>query len=135
MAPSRSTAHNSTNAPGGSAGDGGGAANDELFLEPMMGTPLAIYVEKDVSDREEIAELITVSSTNVDFSSGGALTVLLLCRRNMEVRSLQGTEVFRTFLVCRYLVYLFGEVAFNNVVRFSGPTQGIWTKPLPSVRR
>jgi hypothetical protein len=60
MAPSRSTAHSSTNVPNAVAGDGGDAADDELFLEPMMGTPLAIYVEKDVSDREALVELITV---------------------------------------------------------------------------
>ncbi|OCH93102.1 hypothetical protein OBBRIDRAFT_817944 [Obba rivulosa] len=35
------------------------AAKDDLFLEPMMGTPLAIYVEKDVENRDTIVELIT----------------------------------------------------------------------------
>lgn len=34
----------------------------DLFLEPMMGTPLAIYVEKDVQNRDSIVELITVST-------------------------------------------------------------------------
>lgn len=38
-----------------------GAADEELFLEPMMGTPLAMYIEKDVADRDALAELITVS--------------------------------------------------------------------------
>jgi hypothetical protein len=33
-----------------------------LFLEPMMGTPLAIYVEKDVEDRDTIVDIITVSA-------------------------------------------------------------------------
>ena len=32
-----------------------------LFLEPMMGTPLAMYVHKDVSDRDRVVDLITVS--------------------------------------------------------------------------
>ncbi|KAH9949642.1 hypothetical protein B0H21DRAFT_804204 [Amylocystis lapponica] len=32
---------------------------DDLFLEPMMGTPLAIYVEKDVENRDSIVDLIT----------------------------------------------------------------------------
>ena len=36
------------------------AVNDELFLEPMMGTPLAIYIEKDVADRDQLVEIITV---------------------------------------------------------------------------
>lgn len=38
------------------------AVNNELFLEPMMGTPLQIYIEKDVPDRDQLVELITVSS-------------------------------------------------------------------------
>jgi hypothetical protein len=33
---------------------------DDLLLEPMMGTPLAIYIEKDVPDRDTIVELVTV---------------------------------------------------------------------------
>lgn len=32
-----------------------------LFIDPMMGTPLPIYVDKDVEDRENIVRLITVS--------------------------------------------------------------------------
>jgi hypothetical protein len=31
-----------------------------LFIDPMMGTPLPIYVAKDVDDREDIVRLITV---------------------------------------------------------------------------
>ncbi|EMD37492.1 hypothetical protein CERSUDRAFT_123436 [Gelatoporia subvermispora B] len=34
-------------------------AGDDLFLEPMMGTPLAIFVEKDVENRDTIVELIS----------------------------------------------------------------------------
>ena len=34
-----------------------------LFLEPMMGTPLAIYVQKDVDDRDTILDLIVVRSS------------------------------------------------------------------------
>ena len=34
--------------------------NDELFLDPMLGTPLAIYIEKDVHDRDNLVEIITV---------------------------------------------------------------------------
>ncbi|KAF9227456.1 hypothetical protein BS17DRAFT_465975 [Gyrodon lividus] len=35
-------------------------ANDtDLFLEPMMGTPLTVYIEKDVDDRDALVELIT----------------------------------------------------------------------------
>lgn len=44
-----------------------GAVNDELFLEPMMGTPLAIYVEKDVEDRDNLVSIITVSFIYIAF--------------------------------------------------------------------
>jgi hypothetical protein len=37
-------------------------AEHGLFLEPMMGTPLAMYVHKDVPDRDRVVDLITVSS-------------------------------------------------------------------------
>lgn len=38
------------------------SSKSDLFLEPMMGTPLAIYVEKDVQNRDTIVDLITVST-------------------------------------------------------------------------
>ncbi|KAG6885374.1 hypothetical protein C0993_002513 [Termitomyces sp. T159_Od127] len=34
--------------------------NPELFLDPMLGTPLAMYVEKDVHDKDTLVELILV---------------------------------------------------------------------------
>ncbi|KAI0743774.1 hypothetical protein C8Q80DRAFT_1183068 [Daedaleopsis nitida] len=34
-------------------------SSEDLFLDPLMGTPLAIYVEKDVENRDEIVELIS----------------------------------------------------------------------------
>lgn len=37
----------------------------ELFLEPMMGTPLALYVDKDVEGRDQIVELITVGTHSI----------------------------------------------------------------------
>ena len=36
-------------------------ADEQLFLEPMMGTPLAIYVEKDVENRDVLVDIIVVS--------------------------------------------------------------------------
>lgn len=42
-----------------------GAVNGQLFLEPMMGTPLAIYIEKDVEDRDTIVDIITVSDSKI----------------------------------------------------------------------
>ncbi|KAG6917234.1 hypothetical protein DXG01_003348 [Tephrocybe rancida] len=32
--------------------------NPELFLDPMLGTPLAMYVEKDVEDKDTLVDLI-----------------------------------------------------------------------------
>ncbi|KAI9572030.1 hypothetical protein HD554DRAFT_1622615 [Boletus coccyginus] len=57
MAPARSTrrAH-SPNAPPPPSDP----QNAILFLEPMMGTPLTIYIEKDVDDRDDLVDLITV---------------------------------------------------------------------------
>jgi len=34
--------------------------SQDIFIDPMMGTALQIYVEKDVEGRETIVELITV---------------------------------------------------------------------------
>lgn len=70
MAPARTstrrTQHDQSSAaqPAGHD-DGNGQINDDLFLEPMMGTPLAIYVEKDVEDRDTIVTMITVSRVKV----------------------------------------------------------------------
>jgi len=33
-----------------------------LFIDPMMGTPLPIYVGEDIGDRENLVHLITVSA-------------------------------------------------------------------------
>lgn len=42
--------------------DGDNGSQGGLFLEPMMGTPLTIYIEKDVEDRDPLVDLITVST-------------------------------------------------------------------------
>lgn len=36
----------------------------DLFLEPMMGLPLAMYIEKDVPDRDSLVDIITVSDAH-----------------------------------------------------------------------
>ncbi|THH13218.1 hypothetical protein EW146_g6976 [Bondarzewia mesenterica] len=41
------------------------APNHGLFLEPMMGTPLAIYIQKDVEDRDTIVDLIVARRSNL----------------------------------------------------------------------
>lgn len=33
----------------------------ELFIDPMLGTPLPIYIEKDVADKDALVDLILVS--------------------------------------------------------------------------
>lgn len=43
------------NTPGS---DANAANNADLFLEPMMGTPLTVYIEKDVEEKESLVELI-----------------------------------------------------------------------------
>lgn len=35
--------------------------NNELFIDPMLGTPLAVYIEKDVEEKDELVRLVTVS--------------------------------------------------------------------------
>jgi len=67
MAPARSSTRraqidqNAVSHPSVSESDNNGNVNEELFLDPMLGTPLAIYVEKDVEDRDVLVELISVS--------------------------------------------------------------------------
>ncbi|KAH7927494.1 hypothetical protein BV22DRAFT_1006901 [Leucogyrophana mollusca] len=63
MAPARSTRRTqheqSAAVPAPPPPSGSIAPNDKLFLEPMMGTPLAMYVEKDVDDRDAVVASIT----------------------------------------------------------------------------
>ena len=66
MAPARSLARRSAHGPqvppsGHHPQDENLVANKELFIDPMLGTALAIYIEKDVEDKETISELIVVS--------------------------------------------------------------------------
>ncbi len=37
------------------------AAAKQLFVDPLIGTPLALFVEKDVDNRDAVVEAITVS--------------------------------------------------------------------------
>ena len=73
MAPARSSARRSAHGPqappsGQNAQDENLASNKELFIDPMLGSPLAIYIEKDVEDKETISELIVVSHLRVELS-------------------------------------------------------------------
>lgn len=74
MAPARSStrrsAHGSQVPPPGQlhVQDDDLVANKELFIDPMLGTALAIYIEKDVEDKDNISQLIVVSRLYVDLS-------------------------------------------------------------------
>lgn len=39
--------------------------NKDLFIDPMLGTALAMYIEKDVDDKDVISQLIVVSLIRV----------------------------------------------------------------------
>ena len=65
MAPARTTTrraqHDQNALPRPSTSDNASImVNDDLFLEPMMGTPLQMYIEKDVEARDALVEMITV---------------------------------------------------------------------------
>jgi hypothetical protein len=74
MAPVRSSArrsaHGSQAPPSGQqAQDNDLVANKDLFIDPMLGTALSIYIEKDVEDKDTISDLIVVSHLRVELSS------------------------------------------------------------------
>ncbi|KAI0371156.1 hypothetical protein BV20DRAFT_994012 [Pilatotrama ljubarskyi] len=52
-------------------------STDGLFLDPLMGTPLAIYVEKDVENRDEIVELVVKHGGIVSPSYSGVSYILV----------------------------------------------------------
>jgi len=54
--------------PDASPVEDGGPGSD-LFLEPMMGTPLTIYIEKEVEDRDTLIELITVGHPSPSYAT------------------------------------------------------------------
>lgn len=74
MAPARSSTRRSAThgsqvpQSGQHAQDDDPVANKELFIDQMLGTPLAIYIEKDVEDRDIISQLIVVSHLRVNVS-------------------------------------------------------------------
>ncbi|EIW63080.1 uncharacterized protein TRAVEDRAFT_69226 [Trametes versicolor FP-101664 SS1] len=50
---------------------------DGLFLDPLMGTPLAIYVEKDVENRDQVIELVLQHGGIVSPSYSGVSYILV----------------------------------------------------------
>jgi hypothetical protein len=70
MAPARSTRRNQheQSIPLRSGQDASPSADGpggDLFLEPMMGTPLNVYIEKEVEDRDALVELVTVGYPSI----------------------------------------------------------------------
>jgi len=107
MAPARSTRRNPHEQsvslrsahPDASPVEDGGPGSD-LFLEPMMGTPLTIYIEKEVEDRDTLIELITVGHPSPSYAT--VLRAFLnnfFLARNTAAQLHQGTVGRRTFLV------------------------------------
>lgn len=70
-----------------------GSSGSDLFIEPMMGTPLTVYIEKEVEDRDTLVELILVGHPSISYSP------LLTFVRNTEVQLHRGTVGRPTFLV------------------------------------
>jgi hypothetical protein len=71
MAPARSSTRRSAQVPPPGqlhVQDDDLVANKELFIDPMLGTALSIYIEKDVEDKDNISQLIVVSHLCVDLS-------------------------------------------------------------------
>ncbi|KAI6167565.1 hypothetical protein EDD17DRAFT_963655 [Pisolithus thermaeus] len=61
MAPARSNRRTHQEQPvqlRNTPSDTNAANKTDLFLEPMMGTPLTVYIEKDVEEKESLVELI-----------------------------------------------------------------------------
>jgi hypothetical protein len=57
--------------------------NNELFIDPMLGTPLAVYIEKDVEEKDELVRLVTVCCliyrvASIEETSGYASSLSLL---------------------------------------------------------
>lgn len=77
----------------------------ELFLDPMLGTPLAMYVEKDVQERDVIIGLITVG--RVAYFLEPLITILHLeawrKRRSWVQRSAIHTRYTQSFVLSHIL--------------------------------
>ncbi|KAJ3784380.1 hypothetical protein GGU10DRAFT_428532 [Lentinula aff. detonsa] len=63
----------------------------ELFLDPMLGTPLAMYVDKDVQDRDVLVDLITKHGGSVSPGYSGVPYVLV------DALKLSGQNLYRQY--------------------------------------
>lgn len=66
--------------------------NDELFIDPMLGTPLAFYIEKEVQNRDTLVQLIKVSQSR-RFSPN-------ITRNTASCTPIAGNEVHFSRSVC-----------------------------------
>jgi hypothetical protein len=104
-------------------------AEHGLFLEPMMGTPLAMYVHKDVPDHDRVLDLITVSGRPIQ--SRARLHNLLLAKPRQNARNCNcclGFLLYPYFLCVlapvHYLVFLTISVARKMEARSPTRTAG-----------
>ncbi|EDR11594.1 uncharacterized protein LACBIDRAFT_313965 [Laccaria bicolor S238N-H82] len=51
--------------------------NKELFIDPMLGTPLAVYIEKDVEDKATLVNLVTAHGGTVVTGYSGVTYILV----------------------------------------------------------
>ncbi|KAF8800273.1 hypothetical protein BYT27DRAFT_7148951 [Phlegmacium glaucopus] len=82
MAPARSSTRRSAHGsqappPGQHAQDDDFIANKDLFIDPMLGTALAIYIEKDVEDKDIISQLIVKHGGIVSAGYSGVSYILV----------------------------------------------------------
>ncbi|GLB45092.1 putative BRCT domain, a BRCA1 C-terminus domain [Lyophyllum shimeji] len=83
MAPARSSARhahidqNNAQRPPGNEQAADLNVNPELFIDPMLGTPLAMYIEKDVEDRDTLVALISKYGGTVSPGYSGVPYILV----------------------------------------------------------
>jgi hypothetical protein len=79
--------------------------DDDLFIDPMLGIPLAFYIEKDVADRDNLIHLITVSVQQPStLSSSGCPEKWWGCLFSLQQRALHTWFVFQSCFVTGNLV-------------------------------
>jgi hypothetical protein len=107
MAPARSSTRRAAHPASASRSEAGqDLQNDgqslskQIFLDPSFGTPLQIYIEKDVEDKDLLSQLIQVCCCAIHL-----LPRLKFLNRNMEELSLLSIVALPTFLV-RYTLLI-----------------------------
>ncbi|RXW25053.1 hypothetical protein EST38_g778 [Candolleomyces aberdarensis] len=65
--------------------------NNELFIDPMLGTPLAVYIEKDVEEKDELVRLVTAYGGTVSPGYSGVTYILV------DPHKTSGQNLFRQY--------------------------------------